>query len=35
MLEDQETPAYALWFSALSDRSANARIDIRILPFSL
>ena len=30
MLEIRETPAYAAWFVALRDRTARARIDIRI-----
>lgn len=35
MLEIRETSAYAAWFSALRDRSAKARIDIRIRRLSL
>ena len=35
MLEIRETPAYAAWFSALRDRTAKARIDIRIRRVSL
>ncbi len=35
MLEIRETPAYAAWFSALRDRTAKARIDIRIRRLSL
>lgn len=35
MLEIRETPAYAAWFSALRDRTARARIDIRIRRLSL
>jgi putative addiction module killer protein len=35
MLEIRETPAYAKWFSALRDRTAKARIDIRIRRLSL
>ena len=35
MLEIRETPAYAVWFSALRDRTAKARIDIRIRRLSL
>jgi putative addiction module killer protein len=35
MLEIRETPAYASWFAALSDRTAKARIDIRIRRLSL
>ena len=34
-LEIRETPAYAAWFSALRDRTAKARIDIRIRRLSL
>jgi putative addiction module killer protein len=35
MLEIRETPAYAAWFAALRDRTARARIDIRIRRLSL
>jgi putative addiction module killer protein len=35
MLEIRETSAYARWFSALRDRRAKARIDIRIRRLSL
>ena len=35
MLETRETSAYAAWFSALRDRTAKARIDIRIRRLSL
>jgi putative addiction module killer protein len=35
MLEIRETSAYAAWFSALRDRAAKARIDIRIRRLSL
>jgi putative addiction module killer protein len=35
MLEIRETPAYAAWFTGLSDRVAKARIDIRIRRLSL
>ena len=35
MLEIRETPAYAAWFLALRDRTAKARIDIRIRRLSL
>jgi putative addiction module killer protein len=35
MLEIRETSAYAAWFAALRDRTARARIDIRIRRFSL
>ncbi|MEB3165914.1 MAG: type II toxin-antitoxin system RelE/ParE family toxin [Cyanobacteriota bacterium] len=35
MLEVRETSAYAAWFSNLRDRSARARIDIRIRRLSL
>ena len=35
MLEIRETPAYAAWFSALRNRTAKARIDIRIRRLSL
>ena len=35
MLEIRETRAYAAWFSALRDRTAKARIDIRIRRLSL
>ena len=35
MLEIRETSAYARWFSALRDRTAKARIDIRIRRLSL
>ena len=35
MLEIRETSAYAAWFSALRDRTAKARIDIRIRRLSL
>lgn len=35
MLEIRETAAYAAWFAALRDRSARARIDIRIRRLSL
>jgi putative addiction module killer protein len=35
MLEIRETSAYAAWFSALRDRPAKARIDIRIRRLSL
>ncbi|CAK6686463.1 type II toxin-antitoxin system RelE/ParE family toxin [Synechococcus sp. CCY9201] len=35
MLEIRETSAYATWFSSLRDRTAKARIDIRIRRLSL
>ena len=35
MIEIRETPAYAAWFAALRDRTARARIDIRIRRLSL
>ena len=35
MLEIRETSAYAAWFAALRDRTARARIDIRIRRLSL
>ena len=35
MVEIRETPAYAAWFAALRDRTARARIDIRIRRLSL
>jgi putative addiction module killer protein len=35
MLEIRETSAYASWFAALRDRTAKARIDIRIRRLSL
>ncbi len=35
MIEIRETPAYASWFSALRDRTAKVRIDIRIRRLSL
>jgi putative addiction module killer protein len=35
MLQVRETPAYAAWFVALRDRTARARIDIRIRRLSL
>jgi len=35
MLEVRETAAYAKWFSDLRDRTAKARIDIRIRRLSL
>ena len=35
MVEIRETPAYAAWFAALRDRTARARIDIRIRWLSL
>lgn len=35
MIEIRETSAYATWFSALRDRTAKARIDIRIRRLSL
>jgi len=35
MLDIKETPAYAAWFAALRDRTARARIDIRIRRLSL
>jgi putative addiction module killer protein len=35
MLEIRETSAYAAWFTALRDRVAKARIDIRIRRLSL
>jgi putative addiction module killer protein len=35
MLEIRETSAYAKWFAALRDRTAKARIDIRIRRLSL
>jgi len=35
MLEIRETSAYASWFTSLRDRTAKARIDIRIRRLSL
>ena len=35
MLEIRETSAYASWFASLRDRTAKARIDIRIRRLSL
>ena len=35
MIEIRETTAYAAWFAALRDRTARARIDIRIRRLSL
>lgn len=35
MIEIRETSAYATWFSALRDRTAKVRIDIRIRRLSL
>jgi putative addiction module killer protein len=35
MVEIRETPAYASWFGALRDRTARARINIRIRRLSL
>ena len=35
MLEVQETATYAAWFTSLRDRTARARIDIRIRRLSL
>jgi putative addiction module killer protein len=35
MIEIRETSTYAAWFSALRDRAAKARIDIRIRRLSL
>ena len=35
MLEVRQTAAYATWFSALRDRMAKVRIDIRIRRLSL
>ena len=35
MIEIRETSAYAAWFAALRDRTAKARIDIRIRRLSL
>jgi putative addiction module killer protein len=35
MFEIGETPVYAAWFAALRDRTARARIDIRIRRLSL
>jgi len=35
MVEIRESSAYAVWFAALRDRAANARIDIRIRRLSL
>jgi putative addiction module killer protein len=35
MIEIRETPAYAAWFAALLDRTARARIDIRIRRLSI
>ena len=35
MIEIWERPAYVAWFEALRDRTAKARINIRIRRFSL
>ncbi len=35
MIEIRETSAYASWFTSLRDRTAKARIDIRIRRLSL
>lgn len=35
MVEIRETSAYAVWFAALRDRAAKARIDIRVRRLSL